>query len=236
MANKKFPDQSEIHNELESYGISRTTKAADANVVELNFAEKNQSALSTKAFYTLLDIYGVSLWTKEHGKKPSDKFCATFDRLGAECMSRVFRAAQIQLQKGNVFPPPLGQLVTWAHTPTEDEYYDMLSRVMGRKYNNEIEHWLVVYARRDLKLCRHDEQLKILKQRHRYAVELERQGNLFAQEKEILSLPPASAVSEVDKHLQETKIDPDVRFSVKARIDRLKRAQAAQPKNEKHWG
>lgn len=182
-----------------------------------------------KAFMALAKIYG-GLWFKEHGKTPSAAFCEVFDGICSQGLARIVKAAQIALQGGNAFPPALGMITVWATQLSEDEYTDMLYRVMSSRPSNQIEEWLIAYAKRDLKLCRDGEQLKILKRKHRHAVELEKQGRLFEERQELMALPQHSVKSHIDRCKERTSINPDVRFSVMARIDRMKRAQANQPK------
>lgn len=144
-------------------------------------------------------LYG-KLWEREHSGSPTEYF----DRFAAsktpEELQRIIKRAQQEIGSGNAFPPSLGELDSWATIPTESEFIEIGSRIMAGRYSNEIESWLVRKRRYNLRRATERDFDKKLKRYYIEAAQLQREGRLFEQESEVLSLPTTSEINANDRH------------------------------------
>lgn len=184
---------------------------------------------TTIVFAGLSTLYG-ELWSREYSKSPSEHFSAFCDGIDGEQINRIMRRAREKFEFGEKFPPSLGELIAWADIPTDGELFDIRTRIFARRPATEIEKWIIAKYLFNLRRMPEREVMKNIKSAYAQAVRLQRCGDLFFEESEILALPRNSEINLNDKIRENFKQEPKTRFSVMAKIDRMKRAQKKQPK------
>lgn len=160
--------------------------------------------IADRLFIQLGEMYG-HLWIREYGDHPSDKFCQWAEQLNGIKLNRIHCHARERFATGDKFPPVFGEIIVWGESPTDNEYTQILNRVMARQYENEIEHWIVMRCLYDLRRKPQSEVMRYLRDCYRQALDLQRRGELFKEEREFLELPPCSGVSVTDQAIADYK-------------------------------
>lgn len=145
----------------------------------------------------MMKIYG-QLWVKEHGEEPRSYFNEWSTNINQHSVARILARARQSFDNGCRFPPPMGELVVWAETPTDDEWELMLTRVLSGNAKGEIEIWIHSRCGYNLKRCTEQNQMKNFKSYFRKAMTLKKLGQLNREEEEFRALPTHSSVSVTD--------------------------------------
>lgn len=146
---------------------------------------------SGKIFHALSAMYGA-LWEREHGDSP----CEDFNRWANAITKTQYEVCRLNCQRsmisGNQFAPSLGVLMAYSITPPDLELMDALARIRDGKPKNEIESWLVRNYSFDLRRVVESRELSMIKALYSKGVQLEAQGRIRDDEKNMLSLPENS--------------------------------------------
>lgn len=150
---------------------------------------------------TLADMY-ANTWKLVHGDSSNASLRRFANGLTPERAQRVFSYCYEQISNGNKFAPNLGELIVFADTPSESEFYEILCRVQANEpaKGDLIEKWLCENIRFNLRRQAADKEIKYLRSQYRHAQALLKSGKLKTAEDELLALPRHSV-----KNLNDVK-------------------------------
>lgn len=171
----------------------------------------------------LADLYGKT-WEVVHGKSDSDALIKFLNSLDEDDARRVFSHCSEQVTNGNKWAPSLIEMIAYRDSPTESEYFMILSRVQTNKPEGRIEKYLCENIRYNLHRVAMGQELKFLKQQYRLAQELEKSGKLKTSEDELKGLPRHSVknINDIKREEWESK---NGRSLIK-RIERIVRGES----------
>lgn len=182
---------------------------------------------TTLAIFTgLMGLYG-KLWEREHSASPSPAFDGFARDLDSDRANRILRRAREKFERGEKFPPSLGELIAWSDMPTEGELFDIRQRVFSRQPANDLELWIVRHGLYNLRRMPEREVMASIRSLYAQAVRKERAGELFAAERDILALPATSEVNQADRARNDYDADTspeaiDSKVEVRAMLRRIR--------------
>lgn len=142
-------------------------------------------------FSNLGDLYG-ELWVREFGESPSEAFVRLAEALTEVQSKRVYQNCRDKFVAGDKWPPNLGLLMAYSITPPESELRAILTRILAKRPENDIEQWISRKADYELRRCQSGKEIKLLREWYVRAEELAMRGELNAEYEELLSLPTHS--------------------------------------------
>lgn len=153
---------------------------------------------------TLIDMY-ANTWKFVHGDSSGVSLRRFLNGLTPDRAKRIFSYCYEQIANGNKFAPNLGELIVFADTPSESDFYEILCRVKANKplEGDRIEQWLCENIRFNLRRQDADKEIKYLKSQHRHAQALLKSGELHTNEDELKALPRHSVKNLNDLHREK---------------------------------
>lgn len=152
----------------------------------------------------LTDLYGKT-WEVVHGQSDSDLLIRFLNGLDQDDVQRVFAHCREQVSKGNKWAPSLIEMIAYRESPTETEYFMILSRVQANEPKDRVEEYLCEKIRYNLHRQPMGEELKFLKAQYRLAQELEKSGKLRTNREELKALPRITSMGLNDIHREKHK-------------------------------